>query len=108
MPQPQDHNVTLLLRNDCVRVIKVEIPVGGAIPRHSHLYNYTVVPSVSGRIRKTTYRGDQVENQEDIELVVDSPYWVAAQGPDVETEVLNTGPGVVIFTKIECPPTGEC
>ncbi len=102
MPEHQDYNVTLLLKNDHVRVTKVVIPVGHTIPRHNHLHDYTVVPSVSGQIRKTTYRGDSVEKREDIDLIVDSPYWVQAQGPDIETEVLNIGTGVVIFTKIEC------
>lgn len=108
MPEHQDYNVRLLLRNDRVRVMKVEIRVGGTIPRHSHLHDYTVVPSATGRIRKTTYRGDKVEKQEDIDLIVDSPYWIQAQGPDVETEVVNIGSGDVIFTKIVCNGDGQC
>jgi hypothetical protein len=108
MPQVQEYKVSLLLKNDHVRVTKVEISLGGTIPRHSHRHGYTVVPNVSGRIRKTTYRGDRVEKQEDIELVLDKPYWVEAQGADIETEVLNIGEGVVIFTKLKCCPSGTC
>lgn len=101
MPPHPQYNVTKLLENEHVRITKVEIFQDGTVPRHKHKYGYAVVPTVNGRIRKTTFDRDRVMKREEIDLLVDHPYWIDPLGGDIETEVLNIGSGVVVFTKLE-------
>ena len=86
--------------NDRVRVTEWRFPPGSATGWHRHEYDYVVVPMTTGPLVLESAAGEATSA-----LTAGVSYFRKA---GVEHDVINPGPGEIVFVEIELKqPTGS-
>ncbi len=84
---------TLQIENDRVRVAEWRFVPGAATGWHRHEFDYLVVPMTTGTLLLKEPQGERVAM-----LTAGQSY---TRGAGVEHDVVNPGPGDIIFVEIE-------
>jgi len=89
---------TVQIDNDHLRVTRWSFSPGAATGYHRHAYDYVVVPVVDGELELIGPDGSPSRAR----LVQGEPYFRRA---GVEHDVINAGPGEMVFVEIELKDT---
>ncbi len=90
---PTNAQANLQIENENIRVTEWRFAPGAGTGWHRHQYDYVVVPMTSGTLFLKEPQGDRVAS-----LIAGQAYTREA---GIEHEVVNTGPGEIIFVEIE-------
>ena len=88
-----DAIATRQLDTDRVRVTEYRFPASSHTGWHRHEYDYVVVPMQGGPLRMTAAEGERT-----VMLTAGQSY---ARQAGVEHDVINDGPGEVVFIEVE-------
>jgi beta-alanine degradation protein BauB len=91
---------TIQLENDHLRVTEWRFAPGQATGHHRHAHDYVVVPVVDGELELVETDGSRSRAR----LAQGKSYF---RNAGVEHDVINAGPGAMVFIEIELKDTSE-
>ena len=95
-PKLKDAIATRQIESERVRVTEYRFPPGSHTGWHRHEFDYVVVPMKGGPLRISDKEGERAAM-----LVAGQAY---ARLAGVEHDVINDGPGEIVFVEVEIKP----